>query len=443
MNRLIVVVIAVLAFGLVALPAAGQDSTPPADPGSRSCRAPLPARDMPSAAFGTPIAETATLAAAELDEALFPPPTPPPGVPATAAVLERIRAAEERLADCFRAGDYLAFTSLFTPKALYDGFGITSAGETPAHSVGYVFLREELLSVSEAQTHADGRVSADVVFAFEGYRMRARDVFIEADGGLLLDEVVELGIEPAPPGTPTTSLDEEMLQSLSIHGFPPGETPSMVAVGSLGATIALQPGATIGLHLGQFNYEICGTGNRCFVPLPVAATWTVTPASGARIDRASGTLTIDAATPSGSVFTVSADIADGRRVVITEVYTFTPEANPLIGAWREEAQRACGTGEEVAPNLPIQELVFSADGTFAVTWLPFESYVDYWGTYTFDLSRGTLDLMVSGGNMIPADVDERGSFSVDASGHLILTDMWLGSPERESGAANCGHRFVG
>jgi hypothetical protein len=35
---------------------------------------------------------------------------------------------------------------------------------------------------------------------------------------------------------------------------------------------------------------------------------------------------------------------------------------------------------QFVPELPIQELVFAADSTFAVTWFPFESYVDYWGT---------------------------------------------------------------
>jgi hypothetical protein len=245
-----------------------------------------------------------------------------------------------------------------------------------------------------------------------------------------------------PQGTPQPSLDERTLQGLSIQASAPGEQPNTRAVGSLGATIALQPGETIGLILGLFDYEVCGTGNRCFVPLPVSATWSVSPASGARINRASGILTIDPATPSGSVFTVSADVEDGRHVVKTEVYVFTPEANPLIGTWLEIAQLACGTEEVVVPDLAIEELVFSAAGTFAVTWTPFESYTDYWGTYSFDLSRGTLDLVVTGGNMIPSDVDGHGHFSLGTTGDLILSDMWLGVPEWESGAAQCGHRFA-
>ena len=80
--------------------------------------------------------------------------------------------AEENLARCFNAGDALAFIALFTPKALLSELGMSDPQATPAHYASYLILREQILSVSDAQTHADGRVSAEVVFAFEGQRMR-------------------------------------------------------------------------------------------------------------------------------------------------------------------------------------------------------------------------------------------------------------------------------
>jgi hypothetical protein len=343
------------------------------------------------------------------------------------------------LARCFNAGDYLAFTALFTPKALLAELGLSDPQATPAYSASYLILREQIFSVSDAETHADGRLSAEVVFAFEGQRMRTRDIFVEQDGWLLLDETIELGLEPARKATPAP-LDETMLQALGITGFAPEAEPGIVSVEALGDAIDLQPGDTTKLALGVFDYEICGIGFRCFVPIVANATWSVTPTDGARIDPDTGILSIDSTTSSGSVFTVRAEIEGGRHVVETRVKIFTPETNPLIGYWREVAQLTCDTGAEVAPTKAIAELIFDPDGSFAVTWVPFESYKDYWGTYTFDLRQGTLELTITGGNTILPDVDGEGRFMVVATG-LVLSVLWLGSPSLERGPPNCGHRF--
>jgi hypothetical protein len=75
--------------------------------------------------------------------------------------------------------------------------------------------------------------------------------------------------------------------------------------------------------------------------------------------------------------------------------------------------------------------------------MPFESYVDYWGDYTYNLADGTLDLTITGGNQQPDDVDGSGHYTLDANGNLVLTDMWLGtSAFAEGGTPNCGHRFA-
>ena len=431
-----------LALGSIAPTAAGQDLTPVGSPASASCLAPSVTPEAPSTDHTTPGAEeTGTTTDASDTEAPLPPRTPPPGTPAETAVLDRIRLAEENLARCFTAGDGSAFIALFTPKALLAELGLSNPQATPAYSASYLILREQIVSVTNAQTHADGRLSAEVVFAFEGQRMRARDIFVETDGWLLLDEVIELGLESATTATPAP-LDEAMLQALAIVGFAPESEPGIVAVDALGDAIDLQPGDTTDLALGVFDYEVCGTGFRCFVPVAAEATWSVTPPDGARIDPATGILSIDASTPSGSVFAVRAEI-DGRgHVVEARVKIFTPETNPLIGYWREVAQLTCESGAEVAPALAIRELIFDPDGAFAVTWVPFESYKDYWGTYTFDLAQGTLALTITGGNTIPPDVDGEGRFALDTEG-LLLTELWLGTPSLEHGAPNCGHRFAG
>jgi hypothetical protein len=214
------------------------------------------------------------------------------------------------------------------------------------------------------------------------------------------------------------------------------ETLEQLTLAMASQSIQFQPGDSYDFNVGVVE---C-----CYVFNPVAAdvAWSVTPSQGASIDPETGVFTIDPTTPSGSVFTVSADVEHGRRIVTIDVYVYTPEANPLAaGIWREEAEFACETGEEITPAERIGELVFHADGTFSVTWMPFEIYHDYWGAYTFDLERGTLDLSVTGGNYVPDDIDGSGFFSIDDQGRLALSDMWLGTGHEPTSTAICGQRF--
>ena len=210
-------------------------------------------------------------------------------------------------------------------------------------------------------------------------------------------------------------------------------------------TLSMDPmDQTVEMHPGETRTFSLGVLECCYMlePVEACATWSVDPPKGVSIGADTGLFALDAQTPSGSVFTVSADVEEGRRVVSIEVHVFTPEDNPLVGTWREEAQFACETREEIVPDELIGELRFRADGTFGVTWAPFEVYVDYWGAYTYDSAEGNLDLVITGGNYVPDDMDGTGSFSIDEDGRLILDDIWLGSPTGATGSANCGHRFV-
>lgn len=257
---------------------------------------------------------------------------------------------------------------------------------------------------------------------------------------LMLGPGMHVGV--AQPGATPAPLDENTLHALSILAYPAGDAPQVTAVATLGMSIGLPPGGAVALVLGVYDYEVCGIGIRCFVPAPVVARWSLMPAEGAQVDPATGLLTIDPDTAGGSRFTVVAKLQGGRHEVATEVHVVTPATNPFAGYWSEEAQFTCGGGAEVLPELAMEEMVFAADGTFAVTWTPFESYVDYWGTYTFDLTEGTLDLVVTGGNDVPPDFDGEGRFAFDASGRLLLTELWLGVPRSLGTPSHCGHRLV-
>jgi hypothetical protein len=223
------------------------------------------------------------------------------------------------------------------------------------------------------------------------------------------------------PPEPTAVLDEETLNRLTL---------------SMDPTIQMQPGETHDFVLGVI--DCC----YFFVAVEAPVTWSVEPAEGASINPDTGLFVVDAATPSKSMFTVMANVEEGRRIISIDVHIFTPQDNPLVSIWREEQQFACDTQEEVAPEQNIGELRFRADGSFGVTWAPFEIYVDYWGTYQYDPARGTLKLTVTGGNYVPYDLDGNGSFSFDEQGRLLLTDMWLGSPRESTGPTHCGHRFT-
>ncbi|HJX38523.1 MAG TPA: hypothetical protein VJ714_07980 [Anaerolineae bacterium] len=216
-------------------------------------------------------------------------------------------------------------------------------------------------------------------------------------------------------------LDEDTLNRLSLV---------------MGDTLAMQPGETWEFSPGVV--ECCYV----FEPVDACATWSVSPTDGATIDAETGVFTVDPGTPSGKVFTVTADVENGRRLVSADVHVYTPEANPLFGVWGEEAQFSCETDEEVVPEERIGELSFGANGEFSVTWHPFEIYKDYWGTYTFGLNQGTLDLTGAEGNYVPENLDGSGSWFIDEEGRLVLKEMWLGSPHGSSGLANCGHRFT-
>ena len=207
-----------------------------------------------------------------------------------------------------------------------------------------------------------------------------------------------------------TALDEATLDKLTL---------------SLERSMALQPGRTHQFAL--YTFECC-----VFLePVKARVSWSVEPKVGGHIDPQSGLFMVDKSTPNGSVFTVSANVENGRKILTTKVHIFTPEANPLVGRWREKAQTRCDVEEVTVPDLHIEELEFRADGTFSVTWVPFEIYKDYWGAYSYDLKQGTIKFVVEGGNYVPSDIDGNGTFEISQSGQLTLKNIWLGSKNSE------------
>lgn len=157
--------------------------------------------------------------------------------------------------------------------------------------------------------------------------------------------------------------------------------------------------------------------------------WSVEPQKGARIDPVTGEFKVDKSTAGGSIFEVQADVENGRRILSVKVYVFTRESHPLVMMWKQKAIILCGSEKKIIPDDPIRELIFWADGTFSVTRHPFETYRDYWGSYTYD-KKGSITFNIENGGHIPADIDGKGHYKISGTGDLILKGIWLGS-ERE------------
>ena len=200
--------------------------------------------------------------------------------------------------------------------------------------------------------------------------------------------------------------------------------------------IQLQPGDTY--QFGLIVVECCYVSK----PVKAPASWSIAPAGGgAHINAHTGLFTVDKETPNGSVFTVTADVENGRRILSIKVNVYTSKNNPLVGLWRERSQIKCRSNETLTPKIPIEELEFRADGTFSVTWTPFERYQDYWGTYSYDVQKGQIKFVVEGGNYVPPNIKGSGSFSIDDKQNLVLKGVWLGSKNGEAKPDICSIVF--
>lgn len=104
--------------------------------------------------------------------------------------------------------------------------------------------------------------------------------------------------------------------------------------------------------------------------------------------------------------------------------------NWLVGLWSQQ-ETECGMA------IDVRELEIRADGSFSVTWRPFESYRDYWGSWSFDERTRRLELVMERGNNRPADFMGRGRVTF-SEGRLDLGEISLGSAY---GREPCGAPF--
>jgi hypothetical protein len=123
---------------------------------------------------------------------------------------------------------------------------------------------------------------------------------------------------------------------------------------------------------------------------------------------------------------------------------YTRESQPLVGIWRQSGWKLCKPVAQLPASSvdpTIQELLFRADGSFAVTWMPFETYKDYWGRYRYDRNGGAIELMIERGNFVPNDFAGHGTVRVTAD-TLTLHDVHLGTKRATARPPVCELTFV-
>ena len=108
----------------------------------------------------------------------------------------------------------------------------------------------------------------------------------------------------------------------------------------------------------------------------------------------------------------------------------------LVGCWNEIAESQSNT------NYQIKGLRFDSDGYFSVTWQPFESYKDYWGSYEYDSTSGSLFILVDGGNYVPEVLDLEGNVQTNKNNELILINIYLGDPPSSTNIDQTSKNYI-
>jgi hypothetical protein len=216
-----------------------------------------------------------------------------------------------------------------------------------------------------------------------------------------------------------------VMSGLAVPSFAQCEKPpsdyelNFVFITCCGDPIAVAPGTSGPV---QLTYFLDGE----FRDYTGCATWSVDPPAYVSIEAATGVLTTSANAPDGHVFYIVANFQNGRRLIAAHGLVVESGRNPLRGAWTERARYACGSGQPMTNEPRMQELIFRADGTFTVTLVPIELYIDYRGRYIADYETGRLTLQVTGGNHVFEKFDGYGRFRIDESGRLVVTGLSFG-----------------
>ncbi|HEX8307523.1 MAG TPA: hypothetical protein VF645_03800 [Allosphingosinicella sp.] len=224
--------------------------------------------------------------------------------------------------------------------------------------------------------------------------------------------IAGLGGQSAPPAPPPPP-DTECLQPYYRFMFVATDT----TVYRQGAVVRVTP---------TVDKAPAGTAE---IPLKCTTGWSITGPATLSPDRTFVTIAPDA--PPGSIVTVGYRYggagAEARFKVVAR------DEVVLTGRYSQRSLEGC------APGASVGELEFRPENRFSVTYMPFETYQDYWGTYSFDPATKRLRLTVEGGNFVPTNLDLEGEAEL-AEGRLRLKDIFLGSRD-DAPRSGCTYVF--
>lgn len=135
-------------------------------------------------------------------------------------------------------------------------------------------------------------------------------------------------------------------------------------------------------------------------PVKASVAWSIVPAvKGISIDAASGKISVAADVKHGTTATIHANVAGGRRRLISKLYVFRPDENPLVGKWHVDQKVACGEAQELKTAAPDPRSFCTMDWSFHVDqqfWVGrtnnIAAGVRRSGTYELDLKVATITL---------------------------------------------------
>jgi hypothetical protein len=186
-----------LAIGLALLALAGVSITHAAVASAQEtateCVAPEPPPGTP-----TPMEERTPEAMAEMEHEVEEA-TPVAGTPADEATAAQVQAAVQNYAACYNTGDPTKWVPLLTENYLVATYGSANPYDAIAQEEGFPHPAAELVSIGNAMTYDDGRVSADVeAILGEHWFVHSRLFFVEDEGYWKLDQ--EDFLKPEPEG---------------------------------------------------------------------------------------------------------------------------------------------------------------------------------------------------------------------------------------------------
>ncbi|HEY5722027.1 MAG TPA: hypothetical protein VIT45_06875 [Allosphingosinicella sp.] len=177
-------------------------------------------------------------------------------------------------------------------------------------------------------------------------------------------------------------------------------------------TLARQ-GSTITLHPMQARGPAMPAE-----PLDCTSDWQVSDPALARISDDRKSLTIAADARPGAELVIS--YLGGGKPVRRSVRIVGKDEKVLTGIRRQRTLESCDLASKVG------EIEFTENGKFSVTFQPFETYRDYWGSYEFDPATGAVAMKAEGGNYQPPGLDLEGMARFAEDGALVLEDVYLG-----------------